>query len=178
MKKLKPVTFVNAPYKGIKSTTQNTYQQVMLLKAMAVTNDPKKLREMIGVKSVADVYRTLDKLAMRKEYHKALSKLGIDFDYIVSGIKNICETADKDDTRLKGYQTLLKSLGLDAYKDEEVADSAGWEEVLMKTMNKGDKKEKVIEAELEEYDVKIPEIPESVKKQRAIEAQEGKSLYE
>ena len=52
MKKLKPVTFVKSTYS---SSSQNTYQQILLLKAMSITDDPKKLRQMIGAKSVADV---------------------------------------------------------------------------------------------------------------------------
>lgn len=178
MKKLKPVTFVHGPYKGNRSTTQNTYQQTMLLKAMTVTQDPKKLRQMIGVKSVADVYRTLDKMAMRKEYHNALAKLGIDFEYIAGGIKTICDTAEDEAVRLKGLQALLKSLGLDAYKEEEMGDSGGWEDVLMKTMQSNGNDLTAIGIKDADYEVIEPKIPESVRKQREIEAKEGKSLYE
>jgi hypothetical protein len=178
MKNLKPVTFVNGPYSGGRArTTQNTTQQILLLKAMTVTQDPKKLRQMIGVRTVADVFRTLDKMAMRKEYHKALSKLGIDFEYIIKGIKDVCETAEKDDVRLKGYTTLLKSLGLDDYKEEGATDATGWEDILMKEMEtRGTNK--IIDSIPADYEVVTPKIPDSVKKQRALESAEGKSLYE
>ncbi len=178
MKKLKPVTYVNGYYK---STTQNTMQQVLLLKAMAVTNDPKKLRDMIGARSVADVYRTFDKLSIRKEYHRALSKLGINFDYIASGIKNVCDTAEKDDVRLKGYQILLKSLGLDSYREDEGGDTSGWEEVLMKTIEKNRDIGVLESAKIDvDYEVKTPEIPDSVRKQKELELEEdvSKSIYE
>ena len=62
--KLKPIVYSSNAFK---SGHQNTAQQMFLLKALKITQDPKKLREMIGVKSVAQVYQTLDKLAMRKE---------------------------------------------------------------------------------------------------------------
>lgn len=173
MKKLKPVTFVKSTYS---SSSQNTYQQILLLKAMSITDDPKKLRQMIGAKSVADVYRTFDKLSMRKEYHRALSKLGVDFDYIAGGIKDICDTAEKDDVRLKGYQTLLKSLGVDSYKDEDGTAQGSWEDVLLKSLEKEEKK--VLDVENKDYEVKMPEIPESVKEQKRLEYEAGKSLYE
>jgi len=47
---------------------------MLLLKALKVTQDPTELKKMIGVKTVAEVYRTLDKLSLRKEYHKALAE--------------------------------------------------------------------------------------------------------
>jgi len=81
VKKLKPVTFIKGEYNY---SRQNDLQQKLLLKAMQVTSDPNELKKMAGLKTVADVYRTLDKLAMRKEYHEALSRQGIDL-----GVKQI-----------------------------------------------------------------------------------------
>ena len=69
--RLRPVVYTTNTFKR---GSQNTAQQIFLLKALQITQDPKKLRDMIGVKTVADVYRTLDKIAMRKEYHEALSR--------------------------------------------------------------------------------------------------------
>jgi hypothetical protein len=77
--RLKPVIYTTNTYV---SGAKNDIQQKMLLKALQITQDPKKLREMIGVKTVAEVYRTLDKMSMRKEYHNALAKSGISFDFI------------------------------------------------------------------------------------------------
>jgi len=76
-KPLKPVIFVQGKYAY---NDQNTTQQIMLLKALKVTQDPKKLQQLIGVKTVADVYRTLDKIAMRTDYLAALAENGITFD--------------------------------------------------------------------------------------------------
>lgn len=93
---------------------------MLLLKALKVTQDPKELKQMIGVRTVADVYRTLDKMALRKDFHRALEAQGLSFDYILTGIKNIAEDANaKDDVKLKAYLALLKSLGMDKYEESQ-----------------------------------------------------------
>ena len=173
--RLKPVIYTTST---VKSGTQNTAQQMFLLKALQITQDPKKLREMIGVKSVAEVYRTLDKLAMRKEYHEALSRAGISFDYITGGIKGIADCAEKDDTRLKAFQTLLKSVGMEKYDIESVGVSGTWEEVLLKKIEK-EKKDGTprIEGPVK-YVVNIPEIPESEKIAQDEEKELTSSIYD
>ena len=105
--KYKPVTFLAGQIGYYKN---NTYQQELLLKAMQVSDDPKVLRDAIGVRAVADVVRTLDKLTIRKEYHESLSRKGVSLDYIVEGIKSIADTSPKDATKLKALQTLLRSV--------------------------------------------------------------------
>jgi len=170
IQKLKPVIFIKGQY-GYNE--QNTTQQIMLLKALRITQDPKKLREIIGVKSIADVYRTLDKIAMRKEYHSALAKFGITFDYIVGNIKKEIDTAEKSSERLMAINILLKSIGLDKYDDTEIA-GGGWEEALLK-ISEGKKEGVPISAE---YEVVQPKIPEEVRLAKEKERQEGRSLYE
>ena len=174
--KLRPIVYTSARYK---SGYQNTTQQMFLLKALQITQDPKKLREMMGVKSVAEVYRTLDKLAMRKEYHEALTRLGISFDYIAEGIKNIADSSEKDDTKLKAFQTLLKSVGMDRYEESSGGSTGTWEEVLLKKIEeaKDDKTIPEISAPLK-YDVTLPVVPESVKKAKAEEDEMTSSIYE
>lgn len=184
MNNLKPVTFVSATYPRF---GQNTTQQIMLLKALKVTNDPEKLRQLIGARKVADVLRTLDKMALRKEFHGALAAAGIDFEYIVKGLKGEAETAEKSADRIKVYQTLLKSLGMDKY-DDPVDGGAQWEESLIAKIEE-DKKKKEIEAaenpalpspisNTDEYAVVHPVVPESVKKRQQMEQEIGRSLYE
>lgn len=174
--KLKPVTFEKGQY--INYYRQNDLQQKKLLKAIVVSDDPKQWRRMIGVKTMAEVYRTLDKLAIRKEYHEALSRQGIDFDIIIAGIKDISMNAEKDDTRLKGYQTLLKSLGVDRYEDVKEG-SKDWEKLILeaadenRALPEGDRK--VINTE---YEVVQPEIPEDIKEIRKIDKELAKDLYE
>jgi hypothetical protein len=173
--RLRPVVFNNNKYqKG----AQNTTQQMFLLKALQITQDPKKLKEMMGVKSVAEVYRTLDKLAMRKEYHEALSRAGISFDYIAGGIKGIADCADKDDTRLKAFQTLLKSVGMEKYDVEGTGVSGTWEEVLLKKIE-AEKKDDTIKIEgPTKYAVNIPEIPESERIAQDEEKELTSSIYD
>lgn len=168
--RLKPLVYSRNTYV---SGSQNTTQQMLLLKALQVTQDPKKLREMIGVRTVAEVYRTLDKLSMRKEYHEALTRSGISFDFIVEGLKGIAVAAEKDDTKLKAFQTLLKSVGMDTYKETDGGGSGSWEEVLLKKLND---KEKLIGPA--EYEVKHPQIPESVKKAEDEEREMLSSIYD
>ena len=175
--KLKPVTFVSTKYN---KHHQNTTQQMMLLKALKITQDPKKLKEMIGVKTVAEVFRTLDKLAIRKEYHKALSDVGVDFKFIVQGIQQECVGAEKSADRLKGYQILLRSLGMDKYEDKAEQGGGGWEEALQKVVDNSENPLE-IEAPVEpdkEYEVKHPVVPESVRVRKAIEIAEGNGLYD
>jgi len=171
---LKPVTIIHTTYPRY---SQNTTQQIMLLKALRITNDPKKLRDMIGVKKVADVFRTLDKMALRKEFHTALARSGIDFEFIVSGLKNEALTAGKAGDRIKVYQTLLRSLGLDKY-EEPGEGGAKWEDEVMKGIAVKEETKELPATTLEEYPVQEPIIPESVKKIRKAEQEIGKSLYE
>lgn len=174
--KLKPVVYTQNHFtRG----AQNTTQQMLLLKALQVTQDPQKLRQMIGVHTVADVYRTMDKLAMRREYHDALSRAGIDFDFIVKGLKNVAETAFKDDTKLKAYQTLLKSLGMEKYDD--AAPSGGtWEDALLKKLDEDKQTAPGLPAPEDDslYDVKPPQIPQSVIKAKEEERELTDSIYD
>lgn len=158
-------------------------EQVILLKALQVTQDPKKLRQMMGVRSVVDVYRTLDKLSIRKEYHEALGRAGLTLDSVVGGIRDIAMAGEKDADRLKAWQTILKSLGLEKYEASDSPTGGTWEEELLKSLEK--EKEKMalpagvpVEAPSEEYVVSVPEVPDSIKKLRQEEEELTKSIYE
>ncbi|MFA5696173.1 MAG: hypothetical protein WC917_01770 [Bacilli bacterium] len=171
MNKLKPVVFVQGKYAY---NAQNTTQQIMLLKALQITQDPKKLKELIGVKTVADVYRTLDKIAMRKEYHAALAKTGITFDYVVKGIKTEIDTADKASDRLAGLNMILKSIGLDKY-DETSVGGGSWEDTLLKI--KAEEEEKGELPKVVEYEVIEPEMPAHIKAAKDKANKESGQLY-
>jgi hypothetical protein len=178
--KLKPVTLVSTKYPGGK---ENLNQQVLLLNALKTTQDPEKLRQMIGVKTVAEVFKTLDKLSLRKEYQKALADSGVDFDFIVRGIKAECLAGEKSSDRLKGYQILLKSLGQDSYEDTKGDGGSGWEDALQKVIKEKEKSsKKAIKApvvELEDYEVVEPELPNSVRERKTAESVgKGKDLYD
>ena len=128
-KGLKPVIF-RGPYNW---HAKNEFAQNVLLKALSDgITDINELKKLSGMKSAAQVYRTFDKMSIRKEYHQALSNANISLDYIVKGIKDLCDNAEKDDTKLKAYQTLLKSVGLDKYETQE-ADDDTWEDAAIVT---------------------------------------------
>jgi hypothetical protein len=176
--RLRPVVYTTNKFK---SGSQNTTQQILLLKALQVTSDPEKLRQMIHVRSVAEVYKTLDKMSMRKEYHKALARSGISFDFVVEGIKGIAEKGDKDADRLKAYQTLLKSVGLDKYDSDAGTGAGTWEEELLRSIEEKktpDRLGNVEEKKVVKYDVAIPEVPESAKKKQEEEDEIISSIYD
>ena len=150
---------------------------MLLLKALKITQDPKQLKEMIGVRTVAEVYRTLDKLAMRKEYHEALSREGISFDYIIQGIKQEAESGDKSSDRLKAFQILLKSLGMEKYEDTQIAGGS-WEDELLRIDAAKNEDNAVVDIAPADYDVITPVLPESVRIIKEKEKKEGQSLYE
>lgn len=129
----------------------------------------------MGVSKVAEVYQTLDKLAMRKEYHNALAKLGISFDYIAGGIKTIADTAEKDADKLKAFQTLLKSTGMDVYDSSEVS-SGTWEEVLLGKIK--EEKDLNLPSTVPVYEVVEPKIPESARLQMEEEKEITGSVYD
>lgn len=173
--KLRPIVYSTPRYKR---GYQNTTEQMFLLKALQVTQDPKKLKEMMGVRTVAEVYRTLDKLAMRKEYHSTLARLGISFDYIAGGIKNLADASEKDDIKLKAFQTLLKSVGMDTYKEASIESAGTWEEVLMKKIEEDKMLPAGQQSVLPTYEVTQPVVPESVKIAQDEEREMTSSIYE
>lgn len=143
---------------------------------------PKTLETTDGVmklRTMADLHRTLDRLGLRKKYHKALSEEGIDIRYIVQGIKKICEDeSEKSSTRLTAYMGLLRSLGLDKYDKEEDAGK-DWEDVILDRIESENINKKNIKGpESEIYEVTPPMIPEEEVEYRKKEKDIGKSLYE
>lgn len=179
MQRLKPVTFVQGKYNYHR---QNTAQQALLLKAMTYTKDPKKLRDLIGVKTVADVWRTLDKMALRKEYHAALSKNGISFEYIIGKIKQSMEHENASSADiLKGAQTFLKSVGMDKY-DGDAVSGGSWEDLILQ---QEEERKKIANTQVKEatviedtdYEVVTPKIPDAVVKAKQEEQDLADKLY-
>lgn len=171
--KLKPIVFVQGRYGW---NHQNTTQQIMLLNALKITQDPKKLKELIGVKTVAEVYRTLDKIAMRKEYHSALAENGITFDYIVKNVKSEIDHAEKSSDRLAGLNMLLKSIGLDKYEETAIGGGS-WEEALLAIKREKDK-EGIPKTVPAEYEVTEPKMPEHIRIAKEKSNKEAMGLYD
>jgi len=186
--RLKPVVYTSSDYKR---GAPNKIQQNLLLKAMQVTSDPKELRKMIGVRTVAEVYRTLDKLSIRKEYHEALARNGVSLDYIIKGIKGVADTAYKDADKINALKVFLKSIGMEKYEAVDSTGGGTWEETLLKALE-NDKKSnakalgsgKVLEEEGDngeyekDYDVNPPVIPEKIKKMQEETIELTKSIYD
>ena len=173
--KLKPVILINGRYNY---NGKNDFQQKILLKALQVTTDPNELRKLAGLKTVAEVYRTLDKLSIRKEYHEALSRAGISLDLVVDGIKNICMNGTSDKVKLSGWLALLKTLGLDEYKENAEGVGKSWEELVRDVAQKeadGNKKDDNI---IKDYEVKVPPTPTDEIEIEKKENKGGVSLYE
>lgn len=186
VKKLKPVVYTSST---LKKGPGSTARQIFLLKALQITQDPKKLKQMIGVKTVAQVFQTLDKMSMRKEYHEALAENGVSFDFLVKGFKNIAMSGEKDSDRLKALQVLLKSVGMDEYKEDHGSASGSWEEELLKKLEQqnnadvdeiygGTESPKLPASnQIPIYDVEVPEIPESEKEKMKEEDDLTSSIY-
>ena len=139
---------------------------------MSVTQDPNELKKIIGVRTVAEVYRTLDKMAMRKEYHKALAENDISFNYLVQQLKNEME-GEKGSDRIKAIQIIMKSIGMDKYEEHEISGGS-WEDQVIKKVEQEKGKPKAIEAK---YEVKLPKVPESVQKNMAEEKKRAGDMY-
>lgn len=178
MKQLKPITFKSASIN--QKYRQNIIQQNLILKALPHTSDLDELRKVANLHSKAEVLRTLDKLAIRRDFHDALANNGLNMDFLVKKLKDICETADKDETRLHGIQTVLKSVGMDKYETSET-DGKDWEGLLLKINEQErqgkieDKKSEAVDAK---YEVVFPDVPASAKKAREEDDELGKSIYE
>jgi len=170
--KLKPVTFLRGDY-GY--SQDNTYQQDLLLRAMQVSMDPKFLMKSAGLKNMAELQRTLDKLCIRKEYHAAMIKNGLDLDFLVRGFKELCNSSS-DVVRLGSYKALLKSLGLEDYRESDNGSSNSWED-LVNAAAEMEKRGEISES-IEVYDVKVPEIPASEMARKEEEEKFGRELYE
>jgi hypothetical protein len=176
--KYKPLTIFITP--GNQKQRSNVFQQNLLLKALQRTTDIKELRQVAQFHSDAEVYRTLDKLSIRKEYHEALGRNGLGLDTIVGGLKDLCVNADKDDTKLKAYQFLLKSIGLDKYEVDETPGK-NWEELLLKINEREQAEHKKLPEFTEGkvlYEVDTPAIPPEVLARKEKDREMNESISE
>ena len=170
-------------FKGSSKSTEKrnkAYEkQRIMYNALQDTSNPLKLKEIIGAKTVADVYRTLDKLTIRREFHDALTRAGITFEFLIEGIKREAIGGDKSMDRLKAYEMLLKTLGLDRYDDVSTGSTSSWEERLLKAI---DEHEGILdqdisrEVEKVDYSVTIPQIPSSVQEKKKVSDEMEDSL--
>ena len=101
-----PVVFVSGDYGR---TQKSASQQLMLLRALNVAEDPKRFKEIIRARAAVDVFRTLDKLAIRKEWHAALQRKGLDLDTIIDVLKQEMLQGDKSSDRISAAKTIMEN---------------------------------------------------------------------
>lgn len=169
----RPTVFVSGEYGRVKESAS---RQLQFLKAMNIAQDPKRFKQVIRARAAVDVFRTLDKIALRKEWMEALARNDLDLDSILVVLKKEMTDPDaKGSDRIKAAQIILKSLGLDKYEDASISGGT-WEDEIVKIADQGLKTASI--GALPEYEVVQPIIPESVKKQRKEQNELGRSLYE
>lgn len=166
----KPIVFVTGVYGNAQKSVS---QQLMFLRAMNAAEDPKKFKQVIRARAAVDVFRTIDKIALRKEWHSALERNGIDFDLVLRTLKQEMLTGEKGSDRIQAAKTIIKSMGLDKYEDSSISGGS-WEDEILKAS------EATANLPLpgEDYDVKQPHIPDHIKKQRKDQNDLGRSLYD
>ena len=174
MKNLKPVIFLEGQ---VGHYRENQYAQNLILKALSGgVTDVNELKKITGMKSAAEVYRTLDKMQLRKEYHAALSKAGISLDYIVGELKILIDKSTSEKIKLGSIQTVLKSIGLEKY-DKQEEDSKSWEDLVIELTEKESEDGIVDALETNDYEVITPILPDAVKKRQEEEQAEADELY-
>lgn len=155
----------------------STKKQDRLLQGIVI--HPDNLRaaaRFAGIHTMADAYRTLDRLSLRKDYQMGLASHGVNLDFIISELKSLALAADLDSTRVKVLQIFLKSLGLDSYGKEEEGVQ-GWEKTLTSAVSKQQQQPKLNSARVP-YEVKLPPPPpDDIQESRSLEAELGKELY-
>lgn len=156
---------------------ENKYAQALLLKALSEgVTSPKELMKASGLQKVAQVFRTLDKMSIRKEYHAALNASGLSFEKIVNNIKEIGENGDSDTVKLKAWTVILKSLGLDKYEGEGESGKS-WEESILKLTEGGTKALDTKQTVEGKYEVIVPQMPKEEADRRKDDKDFADELY-
>ena len=170
---IRPTVFVSGEYGRAK---ESATRQLQFLKAMNIAQDPKRFKQIIRARAAVDVFRTLDKIALRKEWMAALERNELDLDSVLQVLKNEMTDPDaKGSDRIRAAQIIIKSLGLDKYEDSSISGGT-WEDEIVKIADQGLKT--ISPGIVPEYEVTQPVIPESVKKQRKEQNDLGRALYE
>lgn len=171
----RPLIIFSGQNSSIKRVRPNYFKQNLLLKGLMLKPTLEGAMKYAGIKSAAEAYTILDRLAMRKEYHEALARYGVDFDFIVSGLKNLAQDAKVDGVKLNSFRLFLQSLGLATYEKEE-SGGKGWEELVARAIT-AEKEAATKQLPSTQYPVKVPEKPTFVRKNQQMEKDLAKNLY-
>lgn len=176
-KKMPLIIFDDTGRFGKSPIVANFKKQNLLLKGMLMNaGDVKQAAKYAGIKTMAEAYRTLDQLSLRKGFYESLDNNDITLDFIVKGIKAIATEGDLDSVKLKAFQILLKTLGLENYSEDDKG-SKNWEETLLKALESRKDEPKQI-GPPQAYEVRKPEVPQTELDKRKKETDLGKELYE
>ena len=126
----RPLIIFDDTYKQGKTAQANIGRQNLLLRGMMMTGNLEAAAKYAGIHAEAEIYRTLDRIGLRREYHEALQSEGVDLRWIVRGIKDKAENAELDSVRLNALRLFLASLGLNRY-DVAEEGAKNWEETLL-----------------------------------------------
>ena len=170
----RPLIIFDDNLKRGKSAQANIRGQNLLLKGMIMTGNMDKAAELAGIKTAVELYRTFDRLALRKGYHKALDDEGVNLNWIVQRIKGHADGPSAQ-VSMQALRMLLTSLGLNQYTVEEEGQK-NWEDTLLKISNEYESKQ--LSAPTASYTVNVPKEPAKNKEMRSKEQQIGKELYE
>jgi hypothetical protein len=171
----KQVVLVDPRLNALRGKNNSTF----LLKALKLSASPDKMKQLMGVKAVAEVFSTLDKISIRKALHQSLHAFDLDFNYVAKNLKDLGDHAN-DKVRLGVMQTLLKTMGMDKYDTPDSGGGGDWEEVLMRKIEEG--KQGAIDlpasdVSFPEYEVFEPTMPEDVAAIKKHEDDIGEELY-
>lgn len=175
IKRKRPLIIFDDSYKRGKAAQANIRGQNLLLKGMIMTGSIEKAAEFAGIKTAVELYRTFDRLALRKGYHQALADEDIDLRWIVRRLKDHADGASGM-ISIQALRMLLTSLGLNKYDVAEEGQK-NWEDTLLEISNKYEA-EAALPAPSQAYMVNKPAEPEKAKQMRLKEQKIGKELYE
>lgn len=156
-------------------------KEKLLAESMATTHDPKKLKEMIGARSVAEVHRVFNTMVYQKEFQGSLTKMGVDADTLTQTLKEIItRPLGKDSDKIKAIQVVMQSQGIDKFQ-EDPNSTQNWQDLLLNKIEeeKNYIEGEVAEEEIELYKVNVPELPEFMRKRDvSIEGDHGQAEQE
>lgn len=168
----RPLIIFDDSFKRGKAGQAGIKRQNLLLKGMMIHGNMDKATHFAGIRSAVELYRTFDRIQLRRGYHEALADEDVDLRWIVNRIKKHADSPNGQ-VALSGLRMLLGSLGLNRYDVAEEGHK-NWEDTLLQLSESYDSKEQPLTA----YKVNPPQVPEASKLMRQKENKIGKELYE
>jgi hypothetical protein len=139
--------------------------------------DPEDLKKMASIRSSAELFVTMDKLAMRKEYHAALAKHGLSIDALVAGIAE--HAFDMRDRKMafEAKKFILKTLSLDRFANESTG-AKGWQDLVLEKAMQAKDEMKALPPPDGLYEVEEPEVPSDMREMAEKTVVDGRAMRE